>query len=273
MSFGKSNESGKLKTPHRVETVDNKGGSKRLHIKDKISGLKFLIDTGSDVSLIPAKGKVKFSPSEIVLFAANNSRISTFGECELTLNLGLRRPIVWKFCRASVPYPIIGADLLAYYGLSVDLRGHRLIDTLTKVNSPGGLSSVSIHSVSTVDKNCPFSHILSEFPKLTSISQPSEISARGVFHHILTKGHPVAERPRRLEPVKLEAAKKQFRNWCKSGVCSSSNSNHAAPLHMILKKTAIGESAVIFAVLTQIQSRTNTLFLSCKILLPTWMGK
>ena len=43
--------SGKLIEPHRVETLDlGNRKSKRLHIRDRDSGLIYLIDTGSDIS-------------------------------------------------------------------------------------------------------------------------------------------------------------------------------------------------------------------------------
>ena len=47
--------------------------SKRLHVRDRESGLVFLIDTGSDISLLPAdKRTINNRPNDLILFAAND---------------------------------------------------------------------------------------------------------------------------------------------------------------------------------------------------------
>lgn len=80
------------------------------HITDKRSELKFLIDNGADISLVP-KGRIdKAMKNSMQLFTANNVSIKTYGERLFVLNLGLRRPFKWTFCVADVSTPIIGAD-------------------------------------------------------------------------------------------------------------------------------------------------------------------
>lgn len=116
MQLVKKTKYGKRIAPHRVDAIGDKKGSKRLYVYDKKSHLNFLIDTGSDISLIPHVGKPDTPPSETTLFAANNTRIATYGNKYLNLNLGLRRDLNWEFLMADVPYPIIGADLLSHYG-------------------------------------------------------------------------------------------------------------------------------------------------------------
>lgn len=100
-------------------------------MRDLNSGCEFLVDTGADISFIPAKDNIEQEPSSLQLFAANDTRINTYGESFRELNLGFKRPIRWNFCIASVPYPILGADLLGHHGLLVDLRQMRLIDSRT----------------------------------------------------------------------------------------------------------------------------------------------
>lgn len=141
MFLGKEIRLKKMITPHQskktqhTDSVQDAIQSKRLFVKDRSSGQQFLIDTGSDISLLPCNGGTNIQSSNFVIYAANNLPIKTFGERQRTLNLGLRRPIVWNFCLASVPYPIIGADLLAAHGINVDLRGRRLIDGLTGLHT------------------------------------------------------------------------------------------------------------------------------------------
>lgn len=44
------------------------------------------------------------------------------------------------------------------------------------------------------------------------------------------------ERPRRLAPDKLIAAKEEFRQMMEAGICRPSDSNWASPLHLVKKK-------------------------------------
>lgn len=88
---------------------------RRLHITDKNTELKFLIDTEADISLLPKKHAGKNTrPAQIQLFAANGTLILTYRAKLLTLNFGIRRSLKWNFCIADVTAPIIGADLLSF---------------------------------------------------------------------------------------------------------------------------------------------------------------
>ena len=125
----------KLATPIRTETIDiGPSEFKCLHIQDISSGLIYLVDTGSGISLLPANAKVlKQNPNDLVFYAVNVSRVSIFDERTIILNLNLRRPTKWKFCVAAVPYSILGANLLAHYHLVTFLQKSRLLDTTQTV--------------------------------------------------------------------------------------------------------------------------------------------
>ena len=173
--------------------------SKRLHIHDRKSGLVFLIDTGSDVSILPVKKKESTKPSDLALFAGNDTRLQTFGEKRISPNLNLRRDFTCNFVLAAVPYPIIGADLLAHYKLVPFLHESRLVDTTTGLNTPGFVQAACIFGVSTMDHSSSSSYakILTEFPEITRVTQTPEFQVRDVEHHILTRGPPISERARR----------------------------------------------------------------------------
>lgn len=51
----------------------------RLFISDKGTATQFLIDTGADVSVVPPTHSEKKSPNKLELFAANGTRIQTYG--------------------------------------------------------------------------------------------------------------------------------------------------------------------------------------------------
>ena len=92
-----------------------------LYITDWESRLCFLIDTGSEVSIIPpSKAERKNQQHTFGLLVANNSPILIYGTHSLTLNLGLCRTFQWLFMIANMRNPILGADFLKHYGLVID---------------------------------------------------------------------------------------------------------------------------------------------------------
>lgn len=214
--------------------------SSRLFIHDALSHLSYLIDTGADVSIIPPtrnERKQRLRPNErqFQLYAANGTPIETYGQKMLTMNLGLRRRFQWPFIVADVTKPIIGADFLEYHGLLVDLRKRRLVDSQTHLTSIAGISHTKTERISTINSNEPFAELLREFIDITRPLPPGEHKTPKVTHHIVTKGQPVSERPRRLAPDKLAIAKEEFRQLMEAGICRPSDSNWASPLHLVKK--------------------------------------
>ncbi|KER20630.1 hypothetical protein T265_10867 [Opisthorchis viverrini] len=110
--------------------------SRLFHITDRSSGLRFLADTGAEVSLLPHKNPLSDSAS-FSLQAANGTRIATYSKRSLTLDLGLRRAFKWIYPLADVQAPIIGADFLTHYNLPVDVQNKRLLDMLTPISVNG----------------------------------------------------------------------------------------------------------------------------------------
>ncbi|GFX44439.1 uncharacterized protein TNCV_1394601 [Trichonephila clavipes] len=81
-------------------------------IRDRRTNVTFLIDTGSDVSIIPATKTQRQNNSQMTLSAANTSPIHVYTTQTLSLDLGLRRIFQWTFLVGNVSTPIIGADFL-----------------------------------------------------------------------------------------------------------------------------------------------------------------
>lgn len=136
----------------RVDMRNILGTSKRLHIRDRESGKSFLIDTGSDISLLLADSRLKLRPSDHKLYVANNSPINTYGEKRLSLDLGFKDNLVCNFCLTAVPYPILGADFLSYYVLNVDIKKKRLIDPTKNYDTTCEIKLSKITDVSVIDK-------------------------------------------------------------------------------------------------------------------------
>ena len=188
--MGRRVEFGKLKHPPRAETVRDEGLTQsRLHVYDKATGRRFLVDTGGEISILPATPRDRQTPSELKLFAANNTKIDTFGERRLTLDLGLRRPIVWTFRVANVPFAILGADVLTHYKLIVDLHRRQLVDGVTSLSTSGRVINVPVIKISMVDRQSRFADILSDFPKVTGSAQSARRMCCRTSHYYFRSSH------------------------------------------------------------------------------------
>ena len=118
---------------------------------------------------------------------------------------------------------------------------HRFIphcaDKLTPLNNLSSLSSIkplSLNRVDTVQNE--YTKLLGQFPELTRPTTKGEPVKHGITHKLVTKGHPVFARPRRLAPDKLVNAKREFDDMIKLGVIEPSDSEWSSALHMVPKK-------------------------------------
>jgi hypothetical protein len=82
----------------------------------------------------------------------------------------------------------------------------------------------------------PYRQLLEKFPDV--VCQSGELPAvkHAVQHFIETDGQPVASKYRRLDPVKLAAAQKEFAQLEKQGIIRRSDSCWSSPLHMVQKQ-------------------------------------
>ena len=93
--------------------------SRLFYVVDIQSNFHFLIDTGADISVLPPNQSDLQHKSDLVLQAANNSTIFTYGKRHIVLNLGLQQSLPWTFIIAAVKNPILGADFLQHCGFTV----------------------------------------------------------------------------------------------------------------------------------------------------------
>jgi hypothetical protein len=208
----------------------------RLFIRDRKSNVNFLVDTGSDCSLIPATKMDKQLPVTQTFNAANGTSIPVYGKKLVTVDLGLRRNFVFPFYICNVSNAILGADFLHYFNLKPDMRKRSLIDSCTKLNCHGIVNNTDIFSVKTVFGNDKFSRLLQEFPDILKSPCANQIVKHNVVHYIETSGPPVFAKPRRLAPDRLKIAKTEIQYMLDLGHMRPSSSNYASPLHMVPKK-------------------------------------
>ena len=177
--------------------------------------------------------------STYTLAAANGTPIKTYGRITRSPDFMLRRDLTWTFIIADVDKPIIGADFLAHFGLLVDIANGRLLDDVTKLTAKGEVKVCNLHSVKTITGISVYDSILNEFPQITRPPGVNKTNIRhGTVHHIVTSpGPPTAQRPRRLAPDKLRAAKKEIDVMIQLGMARPSQSPWASPLHLVPKQT------------------------------------
>ncbi|XP_035224491.1 uncharacterized protein K02A2.6-like [Stegodyphus dumicola] len=199
---------------------------------DRNSGLKFFVDSGADVSLLPACSTTKGS-CDYKLHAANMTEIPTFGIKVLTVDLGLRRPFQWPFIVAKVSKGILGADFLNQFHLLIDIKKKQLIDG--KVSSD--IMSIGVdHVISTINNSLKFAELLCQYPNNTKPNVLNKQTKRNVKHYICTKGQPVYARARQLDAYKLKLAKQEFKFMLDNNIIRPSKSQWASPLHLVNKK-------------------------------------
>ena len=212
-----------------------------LCVKDDFSQQTFLVDTGAQVSVLPATDSDRaacFVNKGPQLQAANGSKISTFGNVSRSLSFD-GRVFDGHFIQADVRRPLLGADFLLRNNLLVDIARQRLIhlDDLSSVRcirdnqnrfTPRGLSTA-------VEETDPYRRLLRRFPEITQPDFSLSTPKHDITHHVPTRGPPVWARPRRLDPIKLQAAKREFEHLQSLGIVRPSRSAWSSPLHMVKK--------------------------------------
>lgn len=177
----------------------------QLHVKgrlffimEKETGHRFLIDTGAAVSVIPATEiDRKNRSSTAPLHVANGTSIKTYGDRSLTLNLELRTNFRWIFFIADISMAILGADFLQHFGLTVDLKQRRLIDSTTKLSVSDITSAIQTLKIKTSQNfDGRFNKIIAEFPSVLRPTFTEVHPEHKITHHIQTTGPSVHARPR-----------------------------------------------------------------------------
>ena len=220
--------------------VTGQPSSRLFYVTDRTTCLRFLVDTGAQVSVIPPSHTERRNHrADLVLQAVNYTSISTYGTRSLTLDLGLRRSFRWVFIVADVATPILGADFLRWYNLLVDMRRNRLSDAVTSLAVQGTRAQVSSLSPTLLPRKSKstFEDLLAEFPTVTQPCNTEQPVKHNVTHHITTTGPPTSSRTRRLAPERLEIARREFDHMLQLGIIRPSASNWSSPLHMVPKNT------------------------------------
>ena len=222
----------------RAAVASVSAGSLTLH--DAKTNRAFLIDTGAEVSVVPANDyERQGAPWKKELVAANGSRIQCFGEKKLRLHVG-HRVYEWTFLVADVRRPLIGADFLTSSSLLVDLKNKRLVHPEELVSTPlqatrrkaqvTGLAFAAMAEPSTMDR------LFAEYPAVVTPDFKIDKPKHEVCHTIETTGQPIRAKARPLPPQKLAAVKSNFAEMAAMGIVRRANGPWSSPLHVVTKK-------------------------------------
>ncbi len=155
----------------------------------------------------------------------------------LKLNLDLRRSFSHIFIVADIPHPILGADFLERYNLSVSIRQRRLTDDSTGLSVTGNTMPCSLQCLSHLPSasSCRYTELLRKFPDLTNLTRTHQSPPHDIMHHIKTTGPATFQRYRRLDTTKRKFAQSEFEHVMELGIVRPSDSKWASPLHMVKK--------------------------------------
>ncbi|XP_064464902.1 uncharacterized protein LOC135376231 [Ornithodoros turicata] len=213
--------------------------SRLSYVQDRQSRIRFLVDTGADVSVSPASPADRFRKPLFHLLAVNHTGIPVYQQKSLSLNLGLRRSFRWVFLVAAVKDAILGADFLHHFRLTVDVSRRLLRDSTTSLAvaaipaSPG----LPLFGSALAHLKSPFTGLLDQFPSLTRSPEWTRPVQHDLVHYIQTTGLPVSATTRPLPPQKLCIAKQEFEHMLSIGIARPSSSSWSSALHMVPKKT------------------------------------
>ena len=182
------------KRPRRQWIINTAStGSRLLHLKDKLTGLLFLVDTGASRSLIPHHSTAPASGPHLI--TADGQPISAWGTRKQTLQIGSFH-FSFPFVLAAVAFPILGNDFLAAHHLLVDPAQpaviHRPSGRLLPLSPPSS-TSPTLHSLP--DSSSSLQQLLHSFPTVFSSDLRNLSPHHGVQHHIQTAGPPVFSPP------------------------------------------------------------------------------
>ena len=153
-------------------------------MKDSLSDMEFLIDSGSTVSIIPLSYVDNEEPATSRnLFALNQTEVKTYGKRNLTIDIGLsQKEMKWNF-------------IVADTATAIDVGAKRLIETekpnvLELAEPKSEVSHKSPCQELIAKEQCVNAEIykqmvINDFPSLLLFQPPTNI-ASGICHHVMS---------------------------------------------------------------------------------------
>ena len=219
--------------------------------------LQFLVDTGAEVSALPASYKSKALPFDVKIRAANGTDIATFGCIAADIELpDLHRRYTSRFVVADVTCPILGADFFRRHGLLIDVAKRRVRDTDTQL-----CATLSMRNQTTPQLlqlygiNNELWSLLEKHAAVFDVRAPRPVPE--VEFKIENTEIPPPARAYRLSPDKTAAAKQEIENEISLGRMERSSSEYAAPLFPVKKADGSWRFVADYTKLNRVTKKDN----------------
>ena len=223
-------------------------------IRDKISGMLFLLDTGACFNFLPLRDSdTNKEETNFQFLTANGTSIKCFGKTDLEIDVGFgKMKATFHIC--AIEQPILGFHFMHQNWLTLDaqLNCLRCPDTEMKVNTipmpVKDCEALPVHE-------CKYLDILDLYPNLTVAPNYRKPVKLDIVHHLPTKGQPPNIKTCRVSPEKYIKMKQQIEEMIKSCLLIPSNLEFGSPLHLVSKANTtelrlVGDYKVLNKMLT-----------------------
>ena len=198
------------------------------------SKISFLVESGAQVSLLPATSGVKCSsPSKFTLWAVNGSLIY------ILVRSVCSRTYTHIFIAADVGCATLGAGFLQNFGLVIDIHRHCLRNQETLLKASGVVkagTSLRPTVAQAIEEDVVWK-LIKEYPLITIPLFNKETLPHTTTHYIEINDPPIHNRARSLAPDKLKAAKAESQQKMKLGIVLPPKSKWSSPIHLVSKNS------------------------------------
>ena len=152
---------------------------------------------------------------------------------------------------ADVITPVIGADFLAHFDLSVSPKWQTMFfhGTGQQVTNAGYQPPPPILAAVELPKNLDpqVADLLKKFPAILRPGTAKPMPTHRVEHVIETEGRPVFAKARRLDPLKLQIVQKEFEELEAAALSATQTARGLPPSTWSRKRMVHSDHAVITA--------------------------
>ena len=158
-----------------------------LFITNRVSNLRFLVDTGSDLCVVPRKN-----------VPGRSLRSQQYTHTDVRVGHPHAQPRPSKGFHLAIrggrrPTSNHRVELLANFNLLIDCRNNRILDGVTSLSTPAQMASAWFPSIKTIGSSTLAHDLFAKFPDLTRHSGvPWEVRHNTIHHIKTTPGPPVS---------------------------------------------------------------------------------
>ena len=232
-SSTKDNHVNHLEAQTNQTQANSPTSSQLMYVTDTISGKQMLIDSGSEVSVVPYDPKIDVEEQQTIsLYGAGGSLIKTHGYRTVNFIIDDVK-FRWKFITAEIDKTIIGIDFMKAARILVDPANNQLICSQKKIECNAVQSkSLRLHVVA----NDIGKKLLDMYPDLINLDKVHKVK-HDVKHRIDTGSHrPVQSKIYKYNINVQKKVEEQIREFIDQGICRFSSSPWASPLAVVIKK-------------------------------------